>query len=121
MQYKIVIQGRLPSLNEYTNAERRNRFAGANMKKNAQNGIIVQTIHNIPKNVKTPIWLDFYWIEPNKKRDKDNIAFAKKFILDALVEMGVIKDDGWDYVTGFQDHYGVDKDNPRIEVVITEM
>ena len=37
----------------------------------------------------------FRWIEPNRRRDKDNVAFAKKFILDSLQEVGIIKNDGW--------------------------
>lgn len=64
-----------------------------------------------------PVKLAFRWYEPNKKRDLDNIAFAKKFILDALVQNGVIKTDGWKGVTGFTDSFFVDN-APRIEVDI---
>ena len=62
--------------------------------------------------------LNFRWYEPNKKRDLDNICFAKKFILDALVKNGTIKADGWKGVAGFTDDFFVDKENPRIEVDI---
>lgn len=69
----------------------------------------------------TPIRLIFSWYEQNKRRDKDNIAFAKKFILDAMVNAGVIPNDGWGYVDGFEDKFYIDKDNPRIEVEIESL
>ena len=49
-----------------------------------------------------------------------NIAFAKKFIQDALVQCSILKDDGRNYVVGFSDKFDVDKKNPRIEVLIRE-
>lgn len=51
----------------------------------------------------------FYWHERTKKRDADNIAFAKKFILDALVKMRVLEDDSRKYVKGFYDTIVDDK------------
>ena len=62
----------------------------------------------------------FSWYEKNQRRDKDNIAFAKKFILDALQEMKILKNDGWAEVAGFEDRFYVDKHNPRVEVEIYE-
>ena len=67
------------------------------------------------------VYLRFNWIEPNKRRDKDNIASAKKFIIDALVKSGILENDGWKNVIGFSDRFSVDKNNPRIEVeILTE-
>ena len=42
-------------------------------------------------------------------------------IQDALVDTGVLKDDGWKYVVGFSDRFQVDKEHPRIEVKIREV
>jgi Holliday junction resolvase RusA-like endonuclease len=53
----------------------------------------------------------FEWHERTKKRDADNIASAKKFILDALVKMRVIEDDGRKYVKGFYDVIVDDKED----------
>ena len=53
-----------------------------------------------------PIKIHFHWIEGNKKRDLDNIAFAKKFILDSMVKIGKLKDDNRKYVTAFTDTFG---------------
>lgn len=62
--------------------------------------------------------VNFRWYEENKNRDLDNICFAKKFILDALVAEKVIESDGWRGVRGFTDNFFIDKERPRIEVEI---
>lgn len=52
-----------------------------------------------------PIRIHFRWIEANKKRDFDNIAASKKFILDALVKYGKLQDDNRKCVTAFTDTF----------------
>lgn len=53
----------------------------------------------------------FEWHERTKKRDADNIASAKKFVLDALVKSGVLEDDSRKYVKGFYDKIVDDKED----------
>lgn len=119
---KFIIHGRLIALNEYTTACRKNRFAGASLKKNTQEQIKREIrAESGLKRVSGRAYLTFNWYEPNQKRDKDNVAFAKKFILDALVEEGVLTSDGWRVIDGFADNFFVDKENPRIEVEIKEV
>jgi Holliday junction resolvase RusA-like endonuclease len=117
----LVIEGQLPNLNEYTRACRSNKYVGARMKATSER-IITTYIQQQLKGVafKNTVELSFRWYEPNKKRDLDNICFAKKFILDALVSNGIIIADGWKGVIGFTDNFYVDKENPRIEVDIKE-
>ena len=116
---KLVIEGLLPNLNDYTKACRTNRFAGAKMKERAD-GIITAHIQQqlVGVHFDEPVKLSFRWYEPNRKRDLDNICFAKKFILDALVKNGILVNDGWRWVNGFTDEFFIDKDKPRIEVEI---
>lgn len=118
----LIIYGQLPNLNDYTDACRGNKYAGASMKKETE-GIISCYIKSQLKGVhfdKT-VELSFRWYEKNKRRDLDNICFAKKFILDALVKNEVIQTDSWKGVVGFTDHFYVDRKNPRIEVDIKEV
>jgi len=61
----------------------------------------------------------FVWHEKNRRRDKDNIAFGKKFILDALVQAGILSDDGWRYVNGFQDTFLLAKGSAAEGVEVT--
>ena len=65
--------------------------------------------------------IGFDWIEPDKRRDMDNISAGKKFILDALVWAGVLQDDSWKCVVGFMpESFRVIKDNPGVWVYIKE-
>ena len=109
-----TIQMKLPSLNDYINAERTNRYMGANMKRNTQDGIS-WFIGKLP-TFENPVTIHFHWIEKTSRRDLDNVAFAKKFILDALVENGKLKDDSQKYVRGFTDTFEKGKEN---EVIVT--
>lgn len=67
-----------------------------------------------------PSTLHFHWYRKNKKVDPDNIAFAKKYILDGIVAAEALPNDGWSEVLGFSDSFSVDKENPRVEIKITE-
>lgn len=117
----LTIYGTLPNLNDYTKACRSNRYVGANMKAKSEELITSYIKEEIPDvHYKNTVELKFRWYEPNKKRDLDNVCFAKKFILDALVSNGTIIADGWRGVIGFTDEFFVDPKNPRIEVEINE-
>lgn len=121
MEYLLTIPGRLPGLNEYISAERANRHKGAKMKRESELVILAEIKKQLKGvRIKNPVEIHYLWIEPDRRRDRDNIAFAKKFVQDALVSSGVLKDDGWKYVVGFSDRFEVDKRNPRIEVLIKE-
>lgn len=115
----LTIQGKLAGLNDYTRACRSNRYIGAKMKADAENIITAHIKEQIPDvHFDGTVELKFRWYEPNKKRDLDNVCFAKKFILDALVRNGTIVADGWKGVIGFTDEFFIDSQNPRIEVEI---
>ena len=117
MKAQTIIEMKLPSLNDYIKECRRNRYAGAKMKRDIEN-ILAVYLMELPEFDK-PVVIHFHWIEDNRRRDLDNVAFAKKFILDALVECGKIKGDSQKYVVGFTDTFEV-KDWPQIVVEIEE-
>lgn len=115
----LTIKGRLPNLNDYTKANRTSPIVGNKMKHDQETyitGFILEQLHGVRFEGKT--FLHFRWIEANRNRDLDNICFAKKFILDALVTNGILETDGWRGVYGFTDEFDVDAENPRVEVVI---
>lgn len=117
--FTLVIEGTLVNLNDYTRACRTNRFVGNEMKERTESIIssyIFQQLKGV--HIHEPVRLSFRWYEPNRKRDLDNICFAKKFVLDALVKNNVLVDDGWRWVKGFTDEFFIDKDRPRVEVDI---
>lgn len=89
------------------------------MKKQAEKIIQIYIMQQLKEvHFDGTVELAFRWYEPNKKRDLDNICFAKKFILDALVNNKIIVADSWRGVVGFTDKFFVDSNNPRIEVDI---
>lgn len=103
----FTINYKLPSLNEVIAKNRSNKYLGAKFKKEVEEvigwsikqALASNTLHKVDK----PVIVKFTWAEKTKRRDADNIASAKKFILDALVKTGVLVDDSRKYVKGFYD------------------
>lgn len=113
MTYTIDLK--LPSLNEYVSACNNNRYGGGKHKESVQNDIIWFLTPRVKINY--PIYVKFIWHEANKKRDKDNVAFAKKYILDALQVAGILPNDNNKYITGFSDTFIYDGTN-KVEVAL---
>lgn len=106
--YTIEIPMKMPSINTYINACRRNRYYAAKMKNDLEDDIIV-FVSKLPRFDK-PVKISFSWIENNKRRDLDNVSSSKKFILDAMVKCGVLTDDNRRCVTAFSDSFSYGKE-----------
>lgn len=109
---KYVIDMKLPSLNDYIKVCRSNKFQAAKYKKDIEDKIGMFLLR-MPKYEK-PIKIHFTWIEGNKKRDLDNICFAKKFILDAMQKYGKLENDNRNYVYAFTDSFEYGKETKVI-------
>lgn len=118
MIYTFEIPGILPTLNQYVDVERTNRFVAAKVKRETQDTILWSLMGH--PSFDGHVYVAFTWVRPNAKCDKDNVAFAKKFILDALQEAHVIKNDSWRMCTPFDLGYKVNKQNPRTIVRIAD-
>ena len=118
----LIIHGKLPGLNDLIDAERRHRQAGAKLKREAEEKIRLHIRQQLRGyRPKTPVTLYYYFYEPNRRRDLDNIAsFAHKVVQDSLVKERILDNDGWEYVKAFYDSFHVDKEFPRIEIEIVE-
>lgn len=121
---------RLPSLNKYIKALNANRYIGQKMKNENEEllrwQIIKQNNENKYKNwaIEEKVDILFIWYVKNQKEDKDNITFAKKFILDALQKSRVLRGDGWRDISTSTDIVLISKEQGltsdySIEVVIT--
>ncbi len=118
----IKITGELVDLNTYINAERGNRFYASKLKKEETERVYWECKEQGIKPIeKYPVTLRCIWYTKNERKDIDNVAFAKKFILDGLVLAGVLIDDSRKYVAGLEDFFHVDKNLPRIEVDILDI
>lgn len=116
--WSFTVPGTLPSLNDYTRACRTDARVGARLKRDVENVVRIYARGHRPPVFAGPVFVTFAWHEPHRRRDADNVAFAKKFILDALVAVGVLPDDGRRYVAGFADEFHLDRSDPRVVVTI---
>ena len=109
-------------MDECTGGGRRRGQVGAKMKHNNQESA-AWAIKTQLRGVKfdRPVEITYTFYEPNRRRDKSNVAaFGIKVIEDALVMCGVLKDDGWQYIQAFTSRFALDKEKPRITVRITD-
>lgn len=105
MKQELKINFRLPSLNEYIRQCRGNRYASNKTKQDIEAQIMWLIKQQAIRPCAHPIQIAFVWHEPNRKRDKDNVAFAKKYILDSLQKSGILPNDNNDWVVGFTDKF----------------
>lgn len=132
MVRRLTIPGRLPGLNEIiadartirvgvTKTGRRyefNRYQEV-LKKWKQH-IAKQALHQTFRPVEEPSWFTFLLFEPHRKRDPDNICSgARKIVLDALQDLGLLPGDDWRWIKGLASYWEVDKENPRVVVMAT--
>lgn len=120
---KLIIPGRLPGLNEYIEACRRNKYKANKMKKDAEDLVMLCARQQLRGwKARGPVMMFYLWVEKDRRRDKDNVSgYGRKIIQDALVKGKFLKNDGWNDIEGFADDFAVDKGNPRIEIVIEEI
>lgn len=118
--YKLIIRERLPGLNEYIKSIGRHHYKGGAFKKEWKNKVLLYMREQMERDMFLKrIRIKFNFYENNRKRDLDNISgLAHKVILDAMQDYGIIENDGWKNIESITDKYYVDKDNPRIEIIM---
>ena len=121
MTQTLVLQGTFPSLNEVLRLAKSHWSRYAKLKKEHTLSVALEAKVQGLKPVIGMVRVTFYWYEPNRKRDPDNVRHGAKDALDGLVEAGILKDDSARYVPEIRDHFLHDKDHPRVEVEITEL
>lgn len=123
MQYKLVVDGRLDGLNNYTSANRTNPHVGGKVKHDNECKIIYairQQLKGI--HIEKPVLIYYQFYEPNRRRDNDNIlSCAAKFVQDSLTKTKVLQNDNQMCIPKFYFDTFVDKENPRIEITLTEL
>lgn len=111
------------TLNKYIEAERANRFKGANIKKRLTRycELVVRQEMSAGVEFYWPSKLEFKWYLPDRKIDPDNWEFVQKFIFDGMQKAewnGVpfLENDSVKYILGKKHKYKIDKDRPRVEI-----
>lgn len=88
---------RFPTLNEYIDCERGSTIAAAAMKKKCTEQVKEQCLLQQIQPVNGKVDLLFEW-HSSTRHDPDNVAFAKKFILDGLQAAGVLENDNRKFI-----------------------
>lgn len=114
----VEIPYKFPSLNQYIYECRKNRYAGAHMKSQIEDDIGWH-IESLPE-FRHPVKIHFLWVEKNRKRDWDNVCYAKKFILDAMVKHHKLMNDNRRHVTSFTDEFA-EGDDHKVILTIEEI
>ncbi len=122
IQAKFFVPYQLPSLNKIIAAAKIKKgrwWKYADLKK-----LHTENIANILgdcKPLESPVFINFFWASADRRTDPDNIAAARKFILDGAVTAGLLEDDGWKHIEGFSDSFRIDKKNPGVYVEMTSV
>lgn len=102
---KIVIRGKLTHLNKYITEERKHRMLGAKIKAAETSNVAWQVRQQLKPYVDrlpitTPHKFHFFWFHDRDRIDPDNRSFAQKFILDGMVDAGLLANDTAKVVSG---------------------
>lgn len=116
----LIIEGKLPSLNETIQASKRHWSKYAAMKKEWTEIVAWEAKKMMKIRTKRNLFT-LCWHMKNKRTDPDNISFAKKFILDGLVVAQIIPKDNWKYVGGFIDIFEITKLKQRVCIYISPL
>lgn len=116
---KIVIPGMLTTLNGYIEAERASRYMAAELKKTETAYVesVMRDEYPLPDE---KLDYEFHWYWKDRRTDPDNIFFSIKFIFDGMQGANIIQGDGWKQVGKVTHECFVDKENPRVEIFVSE-
>jgi Holliday junction resolvase RusA-like endonuclease len=135
LEIKFFIPGPLPGLNEIIAASKKRIpwlskgkkqvYEYSKMKSEWTDRVATHFLEQYKRPERpfqNPVEISFLFIEPNRKRDPDNVFAGMKFILDSLVKVGVLQDDSQKYVKSISCSIGPsDKNKPCVFVVIKEV
>jgi len=118
---KLTIPGELTDLNTFLKAVNNNLYAGANIKRQETNRVAQECVACNLEAQLTPVKLHIAYYMKNTRKDLDNVAYGKKYLLDGLVLAGVLYDDSYKWVRGWTEEFLVDPASPRVEVTFKKV
>ena len=117
-RFRKKAHNRFPTLNEYIDCERGSTIAAAAMKKKCTEQVKEQCLLQQIQPVNGKVDLLFEW-HSSTRHDPDNVAFAKKFILDGLQLAGVLENDNRKFIGTMADEI-IQDDEDYVIIYITE-
>ena len=131
MKYKVVIDNWTSGLNELLNHQEK-RYDPRTHRMRVYNTEKVKNERKIRSclqkqgldkvKLKTPIAIHYKIYAKDKKHDRMNLGSClDKCFCDALQTMKILSNDGFDDIVEIRFDYGLDRNDPRAEITITEM
>ncbi len=124
---RFIIHSDLPGLNELIEARmvqakakgrRKAKWNAYSALKREWMEILVPLARSQLRPVTERVSVNIHFFETNRRRDPDNIMTgAVKFILDALVEAGILPNDGWKNIGELRARFHVSS-CPRVDVFL---
>ena len=114
MKYFIESDLKEFNQNQTTNKSRGNKYGANKSKKDSQTIIAWQLYSQNIEQIKTPCKIRVIWHVDSKRMDLDNLLL--KNVLDAMQQMGVLKNDNLNHVVGIHSSFVVDKERQGLEI-----
>lgn len=114
---KITIDYKLSNWNETINANRKNKYMGASLKKKEMS-IVKMFLIGKPKIKKYPIKLNCIWYVKNMNSDLDNKSL--KSVLDAMQEVGILENDNCKHIKEIN-HKVIKSNKDYLEIELEEI
>lgn len=114
------VDGPLPGMNEIVAAAKSGRGRGngyARQKAAWTNAVAVAALAAKVEHIPSPVTVTCVWVEPNARRDPDNVEAAVKFLNDGLVMAGVLTGDRRKDIAAIR-HQVITGKTPGVQVTI---
>lgn len=121
MEQLLIIKGALPGRNESEKAARTHWTVGAKLKKEYTELVMWECKAQKIKPVQEKARVEVTFYEKDMRRDSDNVFGGLKYILDGIVNAGILKNDTRKLVDLYINPVQLDRQNPRIEIKIKEL
>lgn len=116
---RLIIQGELPDLNQIIAASKQHWARYHEFKRRYTNYVAMIAKTQLVPVKSYPVSIRIDWFCPSRRKDPDNIAAGKKFIIDGLVQAEIFTNDGWKQISELHDRFFIDAEKPRIEITLT--
>ena len=118
---EITIPGELPNLNAALAGAKRHWSSYAQIKKQQTNKVAWIARGQLTP-VTPPVDLVFSWVTKNRRVDPDNISHGAKYLIDGLVNAGILPDDGRKVIRSLTHLFPPpDPRAPRVDIQLIEI
>jgi len=119
--FTFSIPGEMVDLNTYIQAERSYYQKSAKIKKEETWRTVARIRELFGSDMVImeemyPLHILFVWHTKNTRKDPDNVDFARKYILDGMVNSGLLRNDSRKEIGSLHSMFGTEKDSPYVEV-----